>query len=103
MRAVDSVDNLKSERPILGVYGKLDYDAARKSRLAECGNTVEKVTQDLVQYCSGLTIWGHPKRVGRSHRGDKTRDFSSSLDMLSCPLSQYLQINGIVLIGGNAQ
>ena len=31
MRAMDSVDTLKSERPILGGYGELNYDAARKT------------------------------------------------------------------------
>ncbi len=61
MRAIDSVDTLKSERPILGEHGSLDYEAARKTRLSETGSTVEDVTQDLVQYCSGLTIWGHPR------------------------------------------
>jgi len=61
MRAIEAVDTLKSERPILGERGELDYSAARNSRLAEKGSSVETVTQELVQYCSGLTLWGHPR------------------------------------------
>ena len=61
MRAVEAVDTLKSELPILGERGKLDYNAARNSCLAEKGSSVEAVTQELVQYCSGLTVWGHPR------------------------------------------
>jgi L-2,4-diaminobutyrate decarboxylase len=61
MRAVEAVDTLKSELPILGERGVLDYNAARKSCLAEKGSSVETVTQELVQYCAGLTVWGHPR------------------------------------------
>ncbi|MEX2490707.1 MAG: pyridoxal-dependent decarboxylase [Nitrospirales bacterium] len=61
MRAIDAVDILKSERPILGERQVLDYGAAKKSRLAETGKCVEEVTQELVQYCEGLTLWGHPR------------------------------------------
>ncbi|HNP61035.1 MAG TPA: pyridoxal-dependent decarboxylase [Nitrospirales bacterium] len=61
MRAVEAVDAMKSERPILGERGELDYHTARLSRLAEKGSSVEAVTQELVQYCSGLTVWGHPR------------------------------------------
>jgi glutamate/tyrosine decarboxylase-like PLP-dependent enzyme len=61
MRAVDAVDALKSERPILGDRVELDYSKARGSTLAEEGEDVERVTAELVQYCSGLTIAGHPQ------------------------------------------
>ena len=60
MRAMDAVDGLKSERPILGRRTPLDYDKARKVSLADSGMTVEEVTAELVQYCSGLAIPGHP-------------------------------------------
>ena len=53
------MDTLKSERPILGERGELDYHAAQNNYLAEKGSSGEAVTQDLVQYCSGLTLWGH--------------------------------------------
>ena len=59
MRAIEAVDTLKSERPILGERGELDYHAAQNNYLAEKGSSGEAVTQDLVQYCSGLTLWGH--------------------------------------------
>ena len=61
MWAIDAVDTLKSERPILGKRKALDYGAAKKSRLLEEGKSVEKVTQELVEYCEGLTLWGHPR------------------------------------------
>lgn len=61
MRAIDAVDTLKSERPILGERKELDYGAAKKSRLAKEGKSVEAVTQELVEYCEGLTLWGHPR------------------------------------------
>ncbi|RMH02740.1 MAG: aspartate aminotransferase family protein [Nitrospirae bacterium] len=60
MRAMDAVDALKSERPILGVRDPLDYTAARKTTLPMNGMSVEDVTTELVTYCSGLAIWGHP-------------------------------------------
>ncbi|MGD9852290.1 MAG: hypothetical protein AB7T38_13595 [Nitrospirales bacterium] len=47
MRAVDAVDTLKSERPILGERKDLDYAPALKSHLPEQGSTVEAVTQAL--------------------------------------------------------
>ncbi len=61
MRALDEVDLLKSERPILGERTELDFQAAKKRRLPERGQSVEEVTQELVKYCDGLTIWGHPR------------------------------------------
>ncbi len=60
MRAMDQMDALKSERPILGEYLPLDYDAARAATLPDTGMSVEDVTSDLVSYCSGLIIPGHP-------------------------------------------
>jgi len=35
MRAMDKMDALKSERPILGEYGLLDYDRAQNAHLPE--------------------------------------------------------------------
>ncbi len=60
MRAMDAVDALKSERPILGQRMPLDYDEARDASLPDHGMSVEDVTAELVSYCSGLTIPGHP-------------------------------------------
>ncbi len=60
MRAMDAVDALKSERPILGQRTPLDYGKAGEASLPERGMSVEDVTTELVQYCSGLAIPGHP-------------------------------------------
>ena len=46
MRAVDAVEAIKRERPILGDRIELEYPKARGSTLAEEGEEVEKVTAD---------------------------------------------------------
>jgi glutamate/tyrosine decarboxylase-like PLP-dependent enzyme len=61
MRALDLVDSLKSELPVLGPREPLDYEAAQRARLGEGSSTVEDVTASLVRYFEGLTIWGHPR------------------------------------------
>ena len=61
MRAIDAVDALKSERPILGERTPLDYESARRASIPDTGSSVEEVTADLVAYCEGLTLWGHPR------------------------------------------
>ena len=61
MRAIDAVDALKSERPILGERTPLDYESARRATIPDTGSSVEEVTADLVTYCEGLTIFGHPR------------------------------------------
>ena len=61
MRAMDEVDALKSERPILGVRSSLDYSDARNAILPFESMSIEEVTSHLVEYCSGLTIHGHPQ------------------------------------------
>jgi glutamate/tyrosine decarboxylase-like PLP-dependent enzyme len=61
LRALDQVDALKSAAPMLGTPVTLDYDAARRRRMAEDPSTLEAVTSELVQYFSGMFIWGHPR------------------------------------------
>ncbi|MGH7852863.1 MAG: pyridoxal phosphate-dependent decarboxylase family protein [Candidatus Binatia bacterium] len=61
MRALDLVDSLKSEVPVLGPREPLDYGSAQKARLPDGSATVEEVTAGLVDYFKGLTIWGHPR------------------------------------------
>lgn len=61
MRALDMVDALKGDLPILGAGGTLDYEAARAARLAEEGASLEEVTASLVGYLGGMTVWGHPR------------------------------------------
>lgn len=60
-RALDRVDALKSELPLLGVREPLDYSAAQAARLAEQPLSLEAVTEELVSYLEGITIWGHPR------------------------------------------
>jgi L-2,4-diaminobutyrate decarboxylase len=62
MRALDMVDGLKGEVPILGPREPLNYDAAQTARLPQYSSTVEDVTASLVNYFQGLTIWGHQCR-----------------------------------------
>ncbi|BCS34038.1 aspartate aminotransferase family protein [Luteitalea sp. TBR-22] len=61
LRALDQVDALKSAAPMLGTPVTLDYDAARRRRVGEHPMTLEAVTSELVQYLSGMFIWGHPR------------------------------------------
>jgi glutamate/tyrosine decarboxylase-like PLP-dependent enzyme len=60
-RALDRVDALKSELPLLGVREPLDYSAAQEARLADTPLSLESVTEELVSYLEGMTIWGHPR------------------------------------------
>ncbi len=61
LRALDQVDALKSAAPMLGTPATLDYDLARLKRVALDPTTLEVVTTELVQYLSGMFIWGHPR------------------------------------------
>jgi glutamate/tyrosine decarboxylase-like PLP-dependent enzyme len=60
LRALDQVDAMKSEVPLLGTLQKLDYDAAEQSRVAAETSDVEQVSRELVDTLNGLPIWGHP-------------------------------------------
>jgi L-2,4-diaminobutyrate decarboxylase len=61
LRALDQVDALKSAAPMLGKPAVLDYDAARRRRIADLPSTLEAVTAEIVGYLSGMFIWGHPR------------------------------------------
>jgi L-2,4-diaminobutyrate decarboxylase len=61
MRALDGVDALKGELPILGTRERLNYAAAQTAHLPEETSTLEDVTETLVSYLEGMTIWGHPR------------------------------------------
>jgi glutamate/tyrosine decarboxylase-like PLP-dependent enzyme len=60
MRALDQVDELKSELPLLGQNLPVDYEAGRQARLRERPSSLEEVTRELVGYLEGMTIFGHP-------------------------------------------
>lgn len=57
---LDHVDNLKSAAPLLGVGQKAHYELSFDERFPEGMSSVEKVTELLVDYCQGMTIWAHP-------------------------------------------
>ncbi len=63
MRALDQVDALKSELPLLGPgpAAAADYAAGRRAALRDRFASVEEVTRELVGYLEGLTVFGHPR------------------------------------------
>lgn len=61
LRALDQVDAMKSASPLLGSPEQLDYPAARTRRIDQHPQSLEKVTEQLVHYLSGMFIWGHPR------------------------------------------
>lgn len=61
LRALDQVDAMKSQAPILGSPAEPDYAAATSARIAEQGRTLEEVVRELVRYLEGMFVWGHPR------------------------------------------
>jgi hypothetical protein len=62
MRALDRVDEMKSEVPLFGQAAPLDYTAAHHAELRPQASAVEDVTRELVSYLQGMTIFGHPRQ-----------------------------------------
>jgi glutamate/tyrosine decarboxylase-like PLP-dependent enzyme len=60
LRALDQVDALKTQAPILGSPRGADFAEAGQARLAEKGATLEAVLPQLVACLEGMPIWGHP-------------------------------------------
>jgi L-2,4-diaminobutyrate decarboxylase len=60
LRALDQVDRLKGQSPILGRPLEPDFAAAHKARCAEQGRPLEDVIPELVRHFEGMQIWGHP-------------------------------------------
>ncbi|MFO0876869.1 MAG: pyridoxal-dependent decarboxylase [Gemmataceae bacterium] len=60
-RALDQVDELKTELPLLGQQKPMDYSRALERGLARDPSTVEQVTREIVGYLEGMTIFGHPR------------------------------------------
>lgn len=61
MRVLDQLDDLKSDAPILGTPGEIDYDSAKQQKIADDSSSVEQVSNELVDHLNGMFIWGHPK------------------------------------------
>ncbi|HET9949653.1 MAG TPA: pyridoxal-dependent decarboxylase, partial [Longimicrobiales bacterium] len=61
MQALERLDDMKSELPLLGQPTTLDYEGARRHRLAPAHSTVEDVARQLVAHFEGLPIFAHPR------------------------------------------
>ena len=61
LRALDQVDALKSQAPILGTPRDPDYEAAAGARLNEQPQALEQVLPQLVHCLDGMLITGHPR------------------------------------------
>lgn len=60
-RALDQVDSLKSNSPILGRPVAPDWEGALQQRVEEQGRPLEEVIPQLVHYLEGMFVWGHPR------------------------------------------
>jgi glutamate/tyrosine decarboxylase-like PLP-dependent enzyme len=61
LRALDRVDAMKSQRPILGEPQQIDFSKATEASVPENMSTVELVSRNLVDHLAGMFIWGHPR------------------------------------------
>lgn len=60
-RALDQVDALKTQAPILGSPVEVDWPAAQQARVPAEGQQLEAVIPQLVRSLEGMFIWGHPR------------------------------------------
>lgn len=61
LKALDRVDALKSQAPILGTPREPDYQAAAESAIGATGKPLEEVIGELVRCLDGMLIFGHPR------------------------------------------
>lgn len=61
LRALDRVDSMKSQRPVLGDPKDIDFRLAANACLPEEISSVEQVSRSLVDHLAGMFIWGHPR------------------------------------------
>lgn len=60
LRALDQVDRLKGQTPILGLPIEPDFAAALAARVSPQRRPLEEVIPELVGHLEGMHIWGHP-------------------------------------------
>ncbi|MBS0207392.1 MAG: aspartate aminotransferase family protein [Planctomycetes bacterium] len=60
LRALNEVDRLKSQSPLLGQPTPADFGAALHARMTDAGLPLEECIGQLVKHLEGLYIWGHP-------------------------------------------
>ncbi|WP_254513524.1 pyridoxal phosphate-dependent decarboxylase family protein [Anatilimnocola floriformis] len=61
LKALDRVDALKSQAPILGTPRPAAYDVAATEKLASGARPLEEVISELVHCLDGQLIFGHPR------------------------------------------
>jgi L-2,4-diaminobutyrate decarboxylase len=61
MRALDQVDGLKTEIPILGQTVPIDYAVGQQAKLGPELGSLEQVTEDLVGYLQVMPLASHPR------------------------------------------
>jgi glutamate/tyrosine decarboxylase-like PLP-dependent enzyme len=61
MQALEKIDAMKSELPLLGSPMSLDYAAARRHELSPTSASVEDVARELVAQFEGLPIFAHAR------------------------------------------
>ncbi len=59
-RFLDRVDDLKSAAPVLGRGLPGSYRQVLEEGFPEEMRSVEEVTAELVDFCRGMPVWGHP-------------------------------------------
>jgi L-2,4-diaminobutyrate decarboxylase len=60
-KALDQVDSLKSDAPILGSSVTLDWESAARSPMKTGSQPLEAVIPELVECLNGMVMWGHPR------------------------------------------
>src|SRR6478735_4076767 len=61
LKALDRVDALKSQAPILGTPRQAEYAAATAAKFPALGRPLEDVLNELVHCLDGQLIFGHPR------------------------------------------
>lgn len=61
LRALDQVDALKSQMPMLGRPHEPDYAEAVAARMLPSGQSLEATVPQLVAQLQGMFLWGHPQ------------------------------------------
>ncbi|QDS93584.1 L-2,4-diaminobutyrate decarboxylase [Roseimaritima multifibrata] len=59
--ALTRIESMKSDRPTLGDRTQGDFSHASAARMPEDSSTIPEVFEVLVNYLSGMFLWGHPQ------------------------------------------
>jgi L-2,4-diaminobutyrate decarboxylase len=61
LKALDQVDSMKSQRPMLGEPRDFDIAEMLSARVPQESSDVQSVSRELVNHLEGMFIWGHPR------------------------------------------